>query len=134
VKDAIIGEDGAIDQRKLNLVARMGGDWYCKVDALNMFQIEKPNVKLGIGIDQLPTGIRNSKILNGNQLGQLANVPSIPEIDPTFEDERLKNIIQYFSITTTEMEIELHKYAAALLNEKKVSNAWQILLAIETDN
>ncbi len=133
VNDAMISSDGKIDQRKLQLVARMGGDWYCKVDASNMFQIDKPNTAIAIGIDQLPTGIRNSKILTGNQLAQLANVQTIPEIDPVFENERLKNIIQYFSINPTEMEVELHKYAAELLNQNRVSDAWQILLAIETE-
>ena len=133
VNDAVIGTDGKIVQHQLQLVARMGGDWYCKVDATNMFEIEKPNTALAVGIDQLPFGIRNSTILTGNHLGQLANVQTIPEIDPTFEDERLKNIVQYFSITPSEMEVELHKYAAELLNQKRVSDAWQILLSIESE-
>ena len=133
VNDAVIGKDASIDQEQLHLVARMGGDWYCRVDANNMFQIDKPNTALAIGIDQLPIGIRNSTILTGNHLGQLANVQTIPEIDPVFEDERLKNIIQYFSITPLEMELELHKYAAELLNQKRVSDAWQILLSIESE-
>jgi flavin reductase (DIM6/NTAB) family NADH-FMN oxidoreductase RutF len=133
VNDVVLGEDGKVDQQKLHLVARMGGDWYCKVDASNMFQIDKPNTAIAIGIDQLPIGIRNSNILTGNHLGQLANVPSIPEIDPAFENERLKNIVQYFSITPFEMDVELHKYAAELLNQNRVSDAWQILLALETE-
>ena len=133
VNDAVLGVDQKIDQQKLHLVARMGGDWYCKVDASNMFQIDKPNTAIAIGIDQLPIGIRHSKILTGNHLGQLANVQAIPEIDPTFENERLKNIVQYFSITLIEMEVELHKYASELLNQNRVSDAWQILLALETE-
>lgn len=133
VNDAILGADQKIDQQKLQLVARMGGDWYCRVDAANMFEIDKPNTAIAIGIDQLPTGIRNSKILTGNQLAQLANVQTIPEIDPAFENERLKNIVQYFSINPSEMEVELHKYAAELLNQKRLNDAWQILLALETE-
>jgi hypothetical protein len=50
-------------------------------------------------------------------------------VDATFNDERLKNIIQYYSINPDEMEAELHRYAAELLNTGKVSEAWQILLA-----
>jgi flavin reductase (DIM6/NTAB) family NADH-FMN oxidoreductase RutF len=133
VNDSALGTDGKIDQQKLNLVARMGGDWYCRVGASNMFQVDKPNTAIAMGIDQLPIGIRTSKILTGNQLAQLANVLSIPEIDPAFEDIQLKNILQYFSITPSEMEVELHKYAAVLLNQNRVSDAWQILLAIETE-
>ena len=118
-----------IDQRKLHHIARLGGDWYCKVDENNLFHVTKPNTQLGIGIDALPETIRMSNILTGNNLGQLANVHEYPVVDPTFEDEKLKNIIQYFSINPDEMDIELHKYAKELLNAGKVNEAWQVLLA-----
>ena len=122
-------EKTMIDQRKLHHVARLGGDWYCKVDESNLFHVEKPNTKLGIGIDALPETIRNSKILTGNNLGQLANVHDYPVVDNTFEDEKLKNIFQYFSLNTEEMDKELHKYAKELLDANKVKEAWQVLLA-----
>ena len=133
VDDSILGEDGRIDQTKLELVARLGGDWYCKVDKSNLFKVPKPNTKLGIGIDSLPEGIRKSTILTGNHLGMLGNVHELPEINPAFEDVRLKNIIQYYAINPAEMEQELHRYAAALLNEGKVNEAWQILLSGENN-
>ena len=95
--------------------------------------VPKPNVKLGIGIDALPAGIRNSRLLTGNQLGQLANVHELPVVQPSFDDEHLKNIIQYFSVNPSEMEMELHRYAAKLLDEGKVEQAWQVLLASETE-
>lgn len=133
VDDSILGEDGRIDQTKLELVARLGGDWYCKVDKSNLFKVPKPNTKLGIGIDALPEGIRKSTILTGNHLGMLGNVHELPEINPAFEDVRLKNIIQYYAINPAEMEQELHRYAAALLNEGKVNEAWQILLSGENN-
>lgn len=129
VDESILGDDGKIDQRKLHLVARLGGDWYCRVDETNLFKVPKPNTQLGIGVDALPAGIRNSDILTGNHLGMLGNVHELPEINPAFDDEQLKNIIQYFSINPTEMENELHKYAATLLNQGKVAEAWQVLLA-----
>jgi flavin reductase (DIM6/NTAB) family NADH-FMN oxidoreductase RutF len=118
-----------IDQRKIHHVARLGGDWYCKVDETNLFHVAKPNTELGIGVDALPEGVRNSKILTGNNLGQLANVHEMPFIDPAFDDSRLKDIIQYFSINPDEMEKELHSYAKKLLDEGKVREAWQVLLA-----
>ena len=118
-----------IDQRKLHHIARLGGDWYCKVDENNLFHVTKPNTQLGIGIDALPETIRMSNILTGNNLGQLANVHEYPVVDPTFEDEKLKNIIQYFSINPDEMDQELHKYAKELLNAGKVNEAWKVLLA-----
>lgn len=129
VDENILGDDGKIDQRKLHLVARLGGDWYCKVDETNLFKVPKPNTQLGIGVDALPAGIRNSSILTGNHLGMLGNVHELPGINPAFDDAQLKNIIQYFSINPGEMENELHKYAATLLNQGKTSEAWQVLLA-----
>lgn len=130
INENILGENGKIDQLKLHHVARLGGNWYAKVTADNLFEVEKPNAELGIGFDNLPDTIKNSKILTGNQLGQLANVHEMPLIDPAFEDEKLKNIFQYFSIDPVEMEKELHLYAAELLNKGKVSEAWQVLLAL----
>ncbi|MEJ8841925.1 flavin reductase family protein [Lacibacter sp. H375] len=130
VDESILNAEGTmIDQRKLHHIARLGGDWYCKVDEHSLFHVAKPNTQLGIGVDALPETIRNSNILTGNNLGQLANVHEYPIVDATFEDERLKNIIQYFSINPDEMDQELHKYAKELLDAGKVNEAWQILLA-----
>ena len=131
VADAVIDSNGKIDQHQLHLVARLGGDWYCKVEAGNMFQVNKPNTQLGIGIDSLPEGIRKSTILTGNHLGLLGNVHDLPEVNPAYEDERLKSIIQYYSVNPHEMEKELHHYAAELLNSNQVDAAWQVLLALE---
>jgi flavin reductase (DIM6/NTAB) family NADH-FMN oxidoreductase RutF len=130
VAESILNAEGTmIDQTKLHHIARLGGDWYCKVDATNLFIVEKPNVKLGIGVDVLPENIRSSKILSGNNLGQLGNVHEMPEIEPSFEDDRVKNIIQYYSLTPDEMEKELHSYAKELLDKGKVKEAWQVLLS-----
>lgn len=131
IDDSILNDQQMIDQTKLQLVARLGGDWYCKVDEQSLFKVAKPNMQLGIGFDALPEGIRNSPILNGNHLAQLANVHEMPNVDPAFNDDKLKNIIQYYSINPNEMENELHHYAKQLLNEGKVNEAWQVLLADE---
>lgn len=132
IDDSILNAElTMIDQTKFHHIARLGGDWYCKIDSTNLFKVDKPNTKLGIGVDALPEGIRNSNILTGNNLGQLANVHDMPLVDVSFEDDKLKNIVQYFSINPTEMEKELHHYAKQLLAENKVEQAWQILLAGE---
>jgi flavin reductase (DIM6/NTAB) family NADH-FMN oxidoreductase RutF len=120
----------AIDQRRFELAARLGGDWYCRVGTANLFEVEKPNIRLGIGMDALPGAIRNSRMLTGNQLGQLANVHEMPVVDPSFQDRRLQEIFQYFSVNPEEMEKELHVYAAQLLEEGRVYEAWQVLLAM----
>jgi flavin reductase (DIM6/NTAB) family NADH-FMN oxidoreductase RutF len=131
IDDAILDDEKKmIDQRRIHHIARLGGDWYCRVDEHNLFQVEKPNTRLGIGIDALPLPLRNSTILSGNDLGQLANVHELPTIDPAFHDDTLKNIFQYYSVNPDEMEKELHAYAKKLLSQGKVAEAWQVLLAL----
>ncbi len=129
IDESILDENNKIDQTKLHHVARLGGDWYVKIDATNLFKVAKPNTQLGIGVDALPDSIRKSTILSGNNLGQLANVHEMPFVDPAFHDNKLKNIIQYFSINPDDMDKELHSYAKELLDAGKVSEAWQVLLA-----
>lgn len=130
IDDRILDEKHMIDQTKINHVARLGGNWYCRVDKSNLFEVEKPNVLLGIGIDALPPSVRNSKILTGNHLGQLGNVHEFPVVDPSFEDETLKQIFQYYASNPEDMEAELHRHAAHLLDEGRVTAAWQVLLAL----
>ncbi len=129
IDDSILDENKKIDQTKLHHVARLGGDWYCKVNEQNLFKVAKPNTQLGIGVDALPESIRNSPILTGNNLGQLANVHEMPFVDPAFSDDRLKNIVQYYAINPDDMDKELHRYAKELLDAGKVNEAWQVLLA-----
>jgi hypothetical protein len=128
IDDSLFDENKKLDQRKIHHIARLGGDWYCKADESNLFHVPKPNTELGIGIDALPESVRNSKILTGNNLGQLANIHAYPTIDPAFYDSHLKEIILYYSINPDEMEKELHVYAKKLLSEGKVNEAWQVLL------
>lgn len=128
--ESILNDAGnMIDQTRMRHIARLGGDWYCTVTKESLFKVDKPTVQLGIGFDALPASIVNSKILTGNNLGQLANVHELPVVDPAYEDEVLKNIIQYYSINPDEMEKELHMHAKNLLDEGLVSAAWQVLLA-----
>ena len=129
IDESILNEKGFIDQTKIELVARLGGDWYVKCDSESMFMVPKPNTALGMGVDALPEGIRTSKVLTGNHLGMLANVTSMPEINPAFEQEDLTRIVHYYSLNPGDMETETHKLAARLLNENKVDDAWQVLLS-----
>ncbi|MCU0388141.1 MAG: flavin reductase family protein [Chitinophagaceae bacterium] len=129
IHNEVLDEENKIDPNKIDLVARMGGDYYCRASGQAVFTVPKPNTQLGIGLDALPANIRNSTILSGNDLGMLANVHDMPSIDPAFNDSRLKEIVQYFSINPGEMENELHLYAKSLLQEDRVKDAWQVLLA-----
>ncbi len=130
LEESILNAEHKIDNTKIELLGRLGDHWYTRTNAASMFEVEKPNIKLGIGFDQLPETIRNSKILNGNDLGKLANVNELPVINPSFHDDKLKNIIQYYSINPEDMERELHSYAKELLQQNKVEEAWQILLGL----
>jgi len=132
VDESILNAEGTmIDLHKLQPIARLGGDWYAVMNEQNMFTVAKPNKELGIGVDALPEGIKRSNILTGNNLGQLANVQNLPIVNPGFEDDKLKNIVQYFSINPIEMENELHVYAKELLEQGSVEAAWQVLLTAE---
>ncbi len=129
INENVLNSQGKIDPHKIDLVARMGADYYCRASGDAVFEVAKPNLQLGIGVDALPHGIRNSHVLTGNNLGQLGNVHEIPAIDAAFSDDHLKNIIQYYSVSPDEMEKELHQYARKLLEQGKVADAWQVLLA-----
>lgn len=131
INEEILDNTGMIDQQKLHHVARLGGDWYCRVGEDNLFKVPKPNRDLGIGVDALPWDIRNSRVLTGNDLGMLANVNSLPDIDPAFEDPSVKKIIQYYALNPDDMEKELHIYAKQLLADNRVNEAWQVLLTTE---
>ena len=129
VDESILNSEKQIDQTKLELVARLGANWYTRVNEQSLFEVEKPNLNLGIGFDALPASIRNSPVLTGNELAMLANVSAIPEIDPAYDDDQLKQIVQYFSLNPSDMERELHLHAQRLLQAKKLAEAWQVLLA-----
>ncbi|HRI19369.1 MAG TPA: flavin reductase family protein [Panacibacter sp.] len=131
IDENILTEDGKmIDHQKLHHIARMGGDWYCVAKGSGLFKVPKPNLLTGIGVDALPQSIRCSSVLTGNNLGMLANVQELPVINAAFEDDKLKNIILYYSLNPDEMEKELHLYAKELLDASKVNDAWQVLLAV----
>lgn len=79
----------------------------------------------------LPDHIKTSAILSDEHLHMLAQVDEIPSIDPMYEDARLKEIFQYYALTPREMDVELHKYAAELLKQGRLYEAWQVLLSDE---
>ena len=129
IKSYLLDENDHMDQAALDLVARLGGDWYCRVTKENLFEVPKPLRKLGIGVDQLPEHIRNSSILTGNQLGLLANIETIPEFENAIlEDEQIHNLKIMWENDQTQLNNELQRYAAKLLDEEQIEKAWQVLL------
>jgi flavin reductase (DIM6/NTAB) family NADH-FMN oxidoreductase RutF len=129
ISEGILDEAGVVDPHKIDLVARMGGNWYCRASGNALFEINKPLSKIGIGVDAIPENIRNSSILSGNNLGQLGNVENLPssaEIDNYKKQQKLF----FESIKNSDIPIEeVHKKAVVLLNQNKVEEAWKMLLA-----
>ncbi len=117
-----------IEQTKVAHVARLGGNWYCKVSERNLFRVTKPNTELGIGFDNLPQPILHSKILTGNHLAQLANMEKIPSEDEQFTNLAMTFIIKQYQKNSAKTNYELHKLAAQLINNGLVNDAWQVLL------
>ena len=134
INEEILDEEGKIDQAKIDLVARLGGDWYCRVTENNLFKVEKPVRTLGIGVDLIPSSIRNSDILTGNNLGQLGNVEALPsdeEIEQFQFDSELRQILNATIGDSRTRERELHQYAKILLEKGNVMDAWKVLLGSE---
>jgi len=128
INDDVLNEQLQIDPHKIDLVARMGGDFYCRASGNAVFEVAKPNLNLGVGVDQLPEAIRLSKVLTGNHLGVLGNCTLVPVIDEAFSDEHLNELLSR-SYTNSEERINaLHTYAKELIDANKIDQAWQILL------
>ena len=122
--DSVLDEAGVIDPHKMDLVARMGANYYCRASGNAVFEVNKPNLELGVGVDSLPEQIRTSKILTGNDLGILGNCTAVPAKDAGFADEKLKGILSSGGDITA-----LHSYAKELLAVNEVDKAWQVLLS-----
>ncbi|MBS1549645.1 MAG: flavin reductase family protein [Bacteroidetes bacterium] len=108
IREEFLNEQGNLDQKKLDLVARLGGNWYSRNNEQNLFEVPKPLVTLGVGIDQLPREIKESSVLTGNNLGMLANIEVLPEGSFSSDEKQ-------------------HKIAQALLHESKIEEAWDSL-------
>lgn len=127
----LVHKNNIIKQEELDLVARLGGDWYCRVNQNNLFIVPKPLRTLGIGVDQLPESIRLSKVLTGNHLGLLANVESLPVLEtPSYEDKYLNYLRLNFQQGSPQLIQKAHEYAAKLLDTEQLEKAWQVLLSI----
>jgi flavin reductase (DIM6/NTAB) family NADH-FMN oxidoreductase RutF len=125
VKDEVLDKDGRIDPVKLDAVARMGGDNYCRAQSPNIFTVPKPNEKLGIGFDRIPEHIRTSTVLTGNDLGRLGNVERLPDEATviSFADSD-----EYRKAAAGGLD-SIHRFARELLRQGRVEDAWKALLA-----
>lgn len=121
VKEEVLGEDGLIDQHKIDLVARAGGSYYSRARD-GFFEIPKPLSSLGIGVDQIPNEIRNSSVLTGNNLGVLGNVEELPN------EEAVNNFAKEHPEFVGVTEEKKHTFAQEYLLKNDVESAWKVLL------
>jgi hypothetical protein len=131
IHEEILGADGMIDQKKINLVARMGGNWYCHANEHSMFEITKPITTVGIGFDQLPDDIRNSTVLDTNDLAQLAGITELPNETDVNEYKllELSDIFVTLEDEPAKLEKALHDRAKTLIANNDIEGAWKTLLA-----
>jgi len=131
IKEDILDDTGKIDQAKIDLVARLGGDWYCRVTPENLFKVKKPLTTLGIGVDALPSGVRNSFVLSGNDLGMLGNVEHFPEAEQIEEIRNIAEVKEILDATigdANNRQRELHELAKLWLQQGKLNEALKVLL------
>lgn len=121
IKEEILDENGAIDQHKIDLVSRMGANWYSRANN-GLFEVPKPLSSLGIGVDAISSEIKNSTVLTGNDLGMLGNVDALPnqqDVDKFAEEHP-----QFVGIKPKEK----HTFAQEFLKKKDILSAWKVLL------
>ena len=124
-KEELFDDQGRIDPQKLDAVARMGNDYYCRAHGENIFIVPKPTDQTAIGYDQIPEPIRKSKVLTLSNLARLANIKQLPERDG--DDPIRKNPL--FQMAMTEGEESIHRLAQKMIQEGRTEDAWKVLLA-----
>lgn len=130
VHNDIFDERGNVDPKKMDSVARMGRDFYSHANEDSIFELPRPGSPAGIGMDQLPAAIRNSKVLTGNNLGRLANIDRLPSADEvkTFSDNFNYNLL--FQSTGGDRITAIHQHAQLLLANGELKKAWLLLLSV----
>ncbi len=130
INEEVLDEEGKISPMKMDQVARMGGHWYTRANK-GLFQLPQPTTNIGIGVDQMPHGLRWSKVLTGNNLGKLGGIETLPD-ETTVNEYKLTELADMFIEFENDakaLEQKLHERAHRLLEENKVAEAWMTLLA-----
>lgn len=126
IDEKVLDKNGAIDPSKIDLVSRMGGNWYSRSNQ-GLFEVEKPIATLGIGVDSIPDFIKESLVFNGNDLGKLGNVEALPT-----QEEITIFVKQNFAIKavlSADDILKVHQKAKEYLDKNEVLTAWKVLLA-----
>ena len=126
IQESVLDEKNRIDQSKIDLVSRLGGNWYSRSNQ-GLFEVEKPLTSLGIGVDQIPEFIKKSKVFDGNDLGKLGNVESLPT-----REEITIFVKQNFAVKgvlSSDDDLKIQQTAKEFLNNNDALSAWKVLLA-----
>ena len=131
IDESYLDENQLIDQQKIDLVARMGGNWYCRANEHAMFELEKPITTCGVGYDQLPQDFLQSDVLSKNLLARLAGIEEIPNETDVNEYKLMELSDLFLSLDSQpkELELALHKRAKILLEQNNLKDAWLTLLS-----
>jgi flavin reductase (DIM6/NTAB) family NADH-FMN oxidoreductase RutF len=126
INEEVLDKNGAIDQHKIDLVSRLGSNWYSRSN-LGLFEVPKPLTTLGVGVDAIPDFIKNSPIFDGNDLGMLGNIESLPTTKEVsiFVDQNFSIKAVLSSDDLEKQHLEAKKY----LLKNDVLAAWKVLLA-----
>lgn len=131
INDDVLDENKKIDPHKIDLVARMGANYYCRASGHAVFEVTKPNLKLGIGYDNIPADIRNSEVLTGNDLGQLGNVEKLPtkeDITAFNNHDDIKKFNEALKVDPANERLARHLAARKLIATGRIMDAWMVLL------
>ena len=126
VSETILDHQGNIDQHKIDLVSRLGGNWYSRSN-MGLFEVPKPLTTLGIGVDAIPDFIKRSPVFTGNDLGMLGNIEALPTDEEVAifvnENFAIKGIL------SGDDEVKQHQKAKEYITNNDVESAWKTLLA-----
>ena len=126
IHENILDDKNMIDQNKIDLVSRLGGNWYSRSNQ-GLFEVEKPLTTLGIGVDEIPDFIKKSTVFDGNDFGKLGNIEALPT-----QEEITIFVKQNFAVKgvlSSDDEMKIHQKAKEYLNNNDALSAWKVLLA-----
>lgn len=126
IDENVLDENGSIDQYKIDLVSRLGGNWYSRSNQ-GLFEVAKPLTTLGIGVDVIPKEVKDSAVFNGNDFGKLGNIEALP----TTEEVSIfvKENFSVKAVLSADDKVKVHLEAKKYLDEDDVLSAWKVLLA-----
>ncbi len=111
IDEKVLDANQMIDPNKIDLVARLGGNWYSRTNGNALFEVTKPLLNLGIGVDAIPDHIRHSDVLTGNNLGQLGNIEKLPteaDIMHYLASGAINEVFELYGTDRKKLEHQLH--------------------------